>query len=215
MSQVGLVRRWDGVAQPAERLPTGQLRPSAEVIAIGASAGGPSALRTLLGALPTSFSIPIVIVQHMPEEFLPGLARWLAHETARPVQLVTADQPLRAGRVYLAGGHAHLAVQRVTGSLFAVQTYDRGAYRYQPAIDVLFESVAAACGGGSVGIVLTGMGDDGAAGLLAMRQAGALTIAQDEDSATVFGMPGAAIRCGAVEHVLALSNLANTLSSLI
>lgn len=227
MARVGVVRRWENdpghnaVTQlTQEMLPSRRAasrpRVAPEVIAIGASAGGPSALSVILRDLPANFSVPIVVVQHMPDEFVAGLARWLHKATPLRVVVATDHLVLQPGVVHLGPGSAHLTVTRQPdGQLAARLLSDRGPYRYQPSVDVLFESVAQACGSRAVGLVLTGMGDDGAAGLLAMRQAGALTLAQDEASCTVYGMPGAAVARGAVERVLALSNLASTLLSLI
>jgi two-component system chemotaxis response regulator CheB len=222
MARVRVVRRWENLPSVLDaagsvvgnRVPTGRLRLRPEVIAIGASAGGPSALRLLLRDLPAAFPAPIVIAQHMPDEFVAGLARWLNKTTALGVRVAVHNLVLEPGMVYLATGSAHLAVVRHGSRLAAQLIGDQGLHRHQPSVDVLFDSVARVCGSAAVGIVLTGMGDDGAAGLLAMRQAGALTLAQDEDSSTVFGMPRAAVAKGAVEHTLALSNLATTLSRL-
>lgn len=222
MARVRVVRRWEsppvvGNALPvalAGRVSTGRLRLRPEVVAIGASAGGPGALSVLLRDLPAVFPTPIVIAQHMPEEFIGGLARWLGKATALRVRVAEDNLILEPGMVYLAPGSAHLAVVRRDTRIAAQLIDEQGAHRYQPSVDVLFESVARVCGAAAVGVVLTGMGDDGAAGLLAMRQAGALTLAQDEATSTVYGMPRAAAAQGAVEHVLALSNLATTLSRL-
>lgn len=223
MARVRVVRRWanepgqNTVVQelPRVSLNTGRLKITPEIIAIGASAGGPGALSVLLRDLPAGFGVPVVITQHMPEEFTAGLARWLGKNAALPVQVASDNLVLEPGVVNLAPGTAHLAVERREGRLVARLVRQQGNYRHQPAVDVLFESVAATCGAAGVGVILTGMGDDGAAGLLAIREAGGLTFAQDEASSTVFGMPGAAIARGAVEHVLALSNLAITLAHLI
>jgi two-component system chemotaxis response regulator CheB len=193
---------------------TGALRPPVELIAIGASAGGPSALSTLLKELPADYNLPIVIAQHMPAEFTNGLARWLEKAAALRVMVAEDNRLLEPGVVYLAPGATHLAVARRQGQLCARIVADKGGHRYQPSVNELFQSVAEVCGTAGVGIILTGMGDDGATGLLAMRRAGAATYAQDEASCTVFGMPGAAIDQGAVENVLALSNLATTLAGL-
>lgn len=186
-----------------------------EVIAIGASAGGPSALTTLLGELPADFPVPILIVQHMLPEFLPGLARWLDKSTPLAVRMATEGNVLKPGVVNLSQGDVHLIVDRRETELVSRMIRDRRGYRYQPAIDVLFESVAQVCGAQAVGIILTGMGDDGAEGLLAMRQAGMRTIAQNEASSTVFGMPAAAIERGAVERVLPLSAIARALMDMV
>ncbi len=224
MARVGVVRRWENdpgrnaVTQeaPRPRRATNRLRVVPEVIAIGASAGGPGALSAIFRDLPGDFPVPIVVVQHMPDEFVAGLARWLHKATPLRVVVAADNLVLEPGVVHLGPGSTHLTVVRQPdGRLAARLLPTRGAHRYQPSVDVLFESVAQVCGRSAVGVVLTGMGDDGAAGLLAMRQAGAVTLAQDEASCTVYGMPGAAVARGAVEHVLGLSNLATTLLSLI
>jgi two-component system chemotaxis response regulator CheB len=220
MSRVRVIRRWETRAEPVEVNAVGRLveplpaRVVPEILAIGASAGGPSALSVLLKELPADYSVPIAIAQHMPEEFTSGLARWLDKATPLRVQVAEDNLILEPGAVYLAPGSAHLAVVRRQGRLMSRLIKGQNTYRYRPSVDILFESVAEACGVAGVGVVLTGMGDDGAAGLLAMRQSGAMTFAQDEASCTVFGMPGAAIASGAVVNVLGLSNLATTLAQL-
>jgi two-component system chemotaxis response regulator CheB len=215
MSRVRVVRRWVDVelsAPPTVRVEPAPLKP--EIVAIGSSAGGPSALSALLKEIPAEFPLPIVIAQHMPEGFTAGLARWLDKSTALHVRVAENHEPLEPGVVHLAPGAAHLAVKRKDGKLKAALIKEQGAHRYQPSVNVLFHSVAEISGKRGIGMVLTGMGDDGAEGLLALHQAGGLTYAQDEASCTVFGMPGAAIDCGAVTHVLGLSNLAITLAQL-
>ena len=226
MARVRVVRRWDsepgqnggvsetGGASGKRHITTERLRPKPEIIAIGASAGGPGALATLLHNLPVDFSVPIIITQHIPQEFVYGLARWLGKATALGIRVASENLTLEPGVIHLAPGSAHVIVARQGDKLVTRLIHEKGSYRYQPSVDVLFQSVANICGSAAVGIVLTGMGDDGAAGLLAMRNAGAHTFAQDEATSTVFGMPQAAIARGAVEHVLALSNLATTLSRL-
>lgn len=221
MARVRVIRRWETYVEKVDVgagiqkiQAASKPQVEAEIVAIGASAGGPSALSVLLKELPADYPRPIAIAQHMPEEFTSGLARWLDKATALHVQVAEDNLVLQPGHVYLAPGAAHLMIVRRQGKLVSRLMNGQGGFRYQPSVDVLFESVAETCGQSSVGIVLTGMGDDGAAGLLAMRQAGALTFAQDEATCTVFGMPGAAIACGAVMHVLGLSNLATTLAQL-
>lgn len=222
MARVRVVRRWERIVDMVEPVPQkveppipSYVRVQPDVIAIGASAGGPSALSVLLGQLPVDFPVPILIAQHMPPEFTNGLARWMDKST--PLQVVVADSglELKPGVVHLAPGSAHLAVTRHRDKLLTRLLRERGPHRHQPSVDVLFESVAQVCGSTAVGMILTGMGDDGATGMLAMRQAGAVTFAQDEATCTVFGMPGAAIERGGVDHVLSLSNLATTLARLI
>ncbi len=224
MARVGVVRRWENspgrsaLTQevPCPRAATNRLRVAPEVIAIGASAGGPGALSAVLRGLPAGFPVPLVVVQHMPDEFIAGLARWLHKATPLRVVVAADGLVLEPGVVHLGPGAAHLTLaRRPDNRLVARLLAERGPYRYQPSVDVLFESVARMCGRGGVGLVLTGMGDDGAAGLLAMREAGAVTLAQDEASCVVYGMPGAAVARGGVAQVLALSNLATTLVNLI
>jgi two-component system chemotaxis response regulator CheB len=192
-------------ATPAAR-PQRRSRP--EVLVIGASTGGPSALHRILEELPDYFPIPVVIVQHMPHEFIGGLSRWLADAGALDVEVARDGMVLKPGKVVLAPGTAHIKLARHGTDLKVRLVTERGSYRYQPAIDVLFESAARVCGSAAVGVLLTGMGDDGAAGLLEMRQQGAYTLAQDEGSSTVYGMPAAAVARGAVEQVEPLANLA-------
>lgn len=219
MAGVRVIRRWASVYQVPRYEPrtyeTRKLRPAPSLIAVAASAGGPSALATLLAGIRNQLSVPMVLVQHMPGEFLEGLARWLGKYTDLPVNIAQDRQLLMPGMVHLAPGHAHLRVYRQEDRFVAILDTDPGPYRYQPAADVLFESVATACGNQGVGIVMTGMGDDGAAGLLKMRRAGARTFAQDAESATVFGMPGAAIEQGAAERVQSPAQLAASLRKLM
>lgn len=220
MSRVRVIRRWETRVEPVEISAVGRrveplpTRVVPELLAIGASAGGPSALSVLLKELPVDYPVPIAIAQHMPEEFTSGLARWLDKATRLRVQVAEDNLILEPGVVYLAPGSAHLTVVRQQGRLKTKLIKGQNTYRYRPSVDILFESVAQTCGPAAVGVVLTGMGDDGAAGMLSMRQAGAMTFAQDEASCTVFGMPGAAIACGAVVNVLGLSNLATTLAQI-
>ncbi len=208
MSGVRVIRR-GAAARLGEdevvRRSTQRLLP--EVLAIGASAGGPSALATLLKGLPSTLAVPVVIVQHIPNEFVAGLARWLGKSSGLPVVVASDELILKPGVVHLSPGNMHLTLVRRGRKLGVKLLEERGVYRHHPAIDVLFESVAGTCGAAAVGVILTGMGDDGAAGLLAMRRAGAHTFAQDQASSTVFGMPNAAIERGGVEQVLSLVSL--------
>jgi two-component system chemotaxis response regulator CheB len=186
-----------------------------EIIAIGASTGGPSALNRLLKGFPADLSVPIVLVQHMPHEFIPGLARWLDNTTPLRFEIARSGLALMPGTVTIAPGTAHLALLRRGNGLVARLLPDDGTRRYVPSVDVLFDSVAKICGGAAIGVVLTGMGDDGAKGLLAMRTKGAYTFVQDEASCTVFGMPRAAIEKQAAQHIESLENLATKITKLI
>lgn len=217
MSQVNLVRRWDTgpLTGTVATAPCPQRQDAPEVVVIGASAGGPSALRQLLGGLPENFPLPIVVIQHMPPEFMNGLVRWLDQATPLHVQIASNNLVLERGVVNLAPGGVHLALTRQRGKLMIRLVAEKGAYHHQPAVDVLFQSAAQASGAGSIGILLTGMGDDGAQGLLALRRAGALTIAQDRASSIVYGMPGAAIAQGAAVLEMALPEIATELLKLM
>lgn len=218
MAGVRVIRRWASAYEvpkhEPQRYDTHRLRHSPELIAIASSAGGPSALVQLLGAL-RHVDVPIVVVQHMPGEFLGGLVRWLRKFTDMPIRIAVDNDILTGGMVHLAPANAHLRVMRRDGWFVAQLDPERGGYRHQPAADVLFESVATVTGERGVGIVLTGMGSDGAEGLLAMRRLGARTFAQDEASCTVFGMPAAAIECGAAERVMSPLQMAETLRQLL
>lgn len=190
--------------EPRER-PVGPLLKvtTDKVVAVGASTGGTEALRQLLEPMPPDCP-GIVIVQHMPEQFTSAFAKRLNQLCRIEVKEAEHGDAVRQGRALIAPGNRHLRVKR-TGGHYQVEVLDGGRVSgHKPSVDVLFQSVARAAGGNAVGVLLTGMGDDGADGLLAMRQAGAATIAQDEASCVVFGMPRAAIERGAVDEVLPL-----------
>lgn len=228
MAQVSVVRRWENHSAfevstaPVERplkpykadaaIDVKGARP--EVVAIGASAGGPTALSELLRHLLPDYPAPIVIVQHLPDEFIDGLARWLATVTLLPVCVASDRQVLQAGTVYVAPGGGHLKIARLGNRLITTLSEDPIHQRYCPSIDVLLTSVAEVCGTTGVGIVLTGMGEDGAVGLKRLREAGGRTVAQSEASCTVFGMPGAAIARGAVQQILSPAEMAMMLQRL-
>lgn len=186
-----------------------------EVVAIGASTGGPRALQYLLSQLPSDFPLPILIVQHMPSEFIGGLIRWLQAESQLPVQIAAHNTPLHSGGVWIAPGRAHLKLVRRNGKLVIQLDATRGVHRHHPSINALFDSVALTCGVRSIGVVLTGMGDDGADGLLNMQRTGATTLVQDEASSTVFGMPRAAVERGATDQIISLTNMPSELLKLV
>ncbi|PJF40411.1 MAG: chemotaxis-specific protein-glutamate methyltransferase CheB [Chloroflexi bacterium] len=186
-----------------------------ELIVIGASTGGPRALYTILKDLPVEMPVPIVVAQHLPDQFIEGLVRWLKSATQLRVEIAEDKRHLQPGVVTLAPGTAHVTVERHGGHLVTRLHDDEAINGFRPSIDVLFRSVAAVCGEQAIGLVLSGMGDDGVDGLRAMRQAGARTFAQDETTSAVFGMPGAAIANDAVEAVLPVSQLAGELLAAI
>jgi two-component system, chemotaxis family, protein-glutamate methylesterase/glutaminase len=178
-----------------------------KIIAIGASTGGTEALRTILEAMPPD-APGLLVVQHMPEGFTRAFADRLDRTCRIDVKEATDGDRVLEGRALIAPGQRHLTLKR-TGGHYSVEVSDGPLVsRHRPSVDVLFRSVAAAAGANAIGAILTGMGDDGAAGLLEMKQAGAVTLAQDEASCVVFGMPRAAIERGAVDHVVALDQMA-------
>lgn len=180
------------------------------VVAIGASTGGTEAIRSVLARLPADMP-PIVMVQHMPELFTGSFARRLDSLSDLEVIEAQGGEMLRPGRVYLAPGHSHMLVKRVAGGYRVELSRAEPVNRHRPAVDVLFNSVAAEVAGNATGIILTGMGKDGARGLLAMRQAGAWTIGQDEATCVVYGMPREAFVMGGVAEVAALNDIAGRL----
>jgi two-component system chemotaxis response regulator CheB len=182
-----------------------------ELVAIVSSTGGPAALREILQALPADFGLPVVVVQHIAADFVPSLAQWLPHITPLAVTIAEQGGVPEPRRVYLAPGGVHLRLNRARRFVLGPEP-SGGAHI--PSGDVLFESVAASYGKQAIGVILTGMGSDGARGLLAMRQAGALTIAQDEATSVVYGMPREAAALGAVQQILPLPEIAGVLTYL-
>jgi two-component system chemotaxis response regulator CheB len=177
------------------------------IVAIGASTGGTEALRELLEALPAT-APGIVAVQHMPEKFTNAFARRLDGSCQLAVKEAEDGDLVMPGRVLIAPGNRHMLLRR-TGSRYTVSIVDgQHVSRHRPSVDVLFRSVAQSAGRNAMGIIMTGMGDDGARSLLEMREAGGYTVAQDEESCVVFGMPKEAIQRGAVMRVLPLSRIA-------
>ena len=178
------------------------------IICIGASTGGTEALRDVLEELPAD-SPAIIIVQHMPEKFTNAFARRLNSLCAIEVKEAEDGDVVQAGRALIAPGNQHMLLRRA-GSRYTVNIVD-GPHvsRHRPSVDVMFRSAAQNAGRNALGIILTGMGDDGARGLLEMRQAGCHTLAQDEDSCVVFGMPKEAIQRGAAAKVVPLKRVAD------
>jgi two-component system chemotaxis response regulator CheB len=179
-----------------------------KVIALGASTGGTHAIRRLLESVPADVN-PIVIVQHMPSRFTKAFAQQLNSLLALEVKEAEDGDRLAKGKALVAPGGWHLEVAKDNEGYY-VRLQDGKPVKHQkPSVDVCYHSLAKAAGAQAIGIILTGMGDDGADGLLAMRQAGAFTVAQDETTSVVFGMPAAAISRGAVEVVAALDDMAD------
>jgi two-component system chemotaxis response regulator CheB len=194
--------------RPARVLPT-----TDKVVAMGASTGGTEALRVVLEALPPE-SPGLVIVQHMPEGFTRAFAQRLDQSCRIAVKEAADGDRVLEGRALIAPGNRHLVVQR-SGGHYAVSVREGPLVsRHRPSADVLFRSVAQSAGSNALGIVMTGMGDDGAQGLVEMKAAGAYNLAQDEASCVVFGMPREAIARGAVDEVVGLTGIAGRMLAL-
>jgi two-component system chemotaxis response regulator CheB len=180
------------------------------IVAVGASTGGTEALRTLLTQLPAD-APAVVVAQHMPEYFTRLFAERLNGLCQIPVQEAQNNQPVRAGHAYIAPGGQHLRVHRggEPGHFVLRLSADDPVNLHRPSVDVLFDSVASVLGNRAVGVILTGMGRDGAAGLLRLKRAGAYTLAQDEATSVVFGMPREAIALGAVDEVAPIHSMAD------
>ncbi len=189
------------------------LSTAGRIVAIGASTGGVEALQQLIGRLPAE-APAILVTQHMPAGFTSSFARRLDQQCAMTVVEATDGRRVLPGHVYIAPGARHLELRR-TGAHYQCVLHDGPPVSgHRPSVDVLFRSVAAAAGAKSVGMILTGMGRDGAAGLLQMRQAGARTFGQSEASCLIYGMPKAAMQAGAVETEMPLDRLAEEIVAL-
>lgn len=214
MADVKLVRRWARPKAPLT-VPPVQIKKTPEhlkVIAIGASTGGPPALQTLLSTLPDSFSVPILIVQHIAPGFLPGLTEWLGQSTKMPVRIAAHKESLSPGTVYFAPDGKQMGVD-LKGRLSLSE--DKTGNGLCPSVGCLFRSVTERYGADAIGILLTGMGKDGAEELKLMRDNGAITFAQDKETSVVHGMPGEAISLGAAMHVLPPVRIAEMLIDMV
>jgi two-component system chemotaxis response regulator CheB len=221
MAGIKLVRHWrpGAVGSQAPRArPAGRpahpplLGPAsrrARVVALAASTGGPEALQRLLGALPGDFPVPLVAVQHITPGFTRGLAEWLGGACDLRVKLAEQGEVLAGRTAYLAPDDRHLAVSPGGTVVLSDGPPVRG---FRPSATFLFESVAGVYGPAATAVILTGMGDDGVAGLRAVRQAGGRVLAQDEKSCVVFGMPGAAVAAGLADLVLSPEGIASQLA---
>jgi two-component system chemotaxis response regulator CheB len=217
ISTVKLISRIKVITHPRARLTQTSRLESAEiadmtdseheVVAIGASTGGPGAVLNILRGLPANFPLPILLVIHLAEAFSMALAEWLDGQSPLRVRYARDLEPVPASGVVMAPAGKHLIVSQ--GKLRL--TNDAERYSCRPSVDVLFESVTREFGSRSIQCLLTGMGRDGATGLLGARQAGAMTIAQNEATSVVFGMPGEAVRLGAAERILPIEEISREL----
>jgi two-component system, chemotaxis family, protein-glutamate methylesterase/glutaminase len=180
----------------------------AEVVAIGASTGGPAALQALVPALPAGFPAAVVVVQHIPRGFSRSLAERLAARSTLPVREAVDGEPLLPGTVLVAPAGLHLKLHRRGGAVKVSLDEEPRTALHRPSVDVLMTSLARVCGARSLGVVLTGMGSDGTAGLRAIRQAGGRTLAESEETAVIYGMPKSAVEAGVVDLSAPLGHLA-------
>jgi two-component system, chemotaxis family, protein-glutamate methylesterase/glutaminase len=202
------VRRLDGALRASRRKPGGTIARSAQAVGIGASTGGPPVLEAILGSLSADFPLPLLIVQHMAPGFIEGFARWLDRKLPIAVRLATDGGRATPG-VWFAPDGAHLTLAQ--SKRFVLDSEAKAAHR--PSIDILLGSLARGFGAEAVGVVLTGMGQDGAEGAAEIRRAGGLAIAQDEASSVVYGMPRVVAEAGA-DLVLPPADIADALCSL-
>lgn len=214
MSEVKVVKRWPRHKSSPSSVAANDIVATGaiQVVAIGASTGGPAALQTILAGLPRDFSCPVLIVQHMTPGFVQGFVDWLAAASGFPVQVATDGELLQPGRAYVAPDDFHMGVRSGNRVLL---TRERSQASICPSVSYLFGSVAHLFGANAVGILLTGMGRDGVDELKRLKDAGAVTVAQDEHSSVVHGMPGEAIQIGAARHVLSPQAIARALGTLM
>ncbi|MEO5658764.1 MAG: chemotaxis response regulator protein-glutamate methylesterase [Polaromonas sp.] len=200
------------VILPASDPGLAMLRTTERVVALGTSTGGTQALEVVLTALPRVCP-GIVIVQHMPEKFTAEFANRLNGLCEIEVKEAQHNDRVLPGRALIAPGGKHMLLRR-NGAQYFVDVIDGPLVnRHKPSVDVLFRSVAKCAGANALGVIMTGMGDDGARGLLEMRKAGALTVGQDEESCVVYGMPKEAVKCGAVAKTVPLSAIAREIQA--
>jgi two-component system chemotaxis response regulator CheB len=182
-----------------------------KVVGIGASTGGPPVLRTILSGFPKDFPVPICVVQHIAQGFLPGLATWLNESCQLDVRIAEAGEEIKPGRVYLAPDGIEMGITK----RLRVYLTERKTPGLSPSVSFLFDTLANNFGAESVGVLCTGMGDDGAEEMYMMRRMGAVTIAQNKESCVVFGMPGEAVKLGGATYVLPPDKIAATVQSTV
>lgn len=220
MSEVKVVKRWSHFrkksAEIVVSLPTTievqQASKNIQLVAIGASTGGPLVLQTILSMLPKDFSVPILIVQHMTKGFVEGFVEWLSQSTHFPVHVAARGERLLPGNAYVAPDGLQLGVD--SGGQIDLSNAEP-EHGLRPSVSYLFRSVANVYGTRAIGVLLSGMGKDGAYDLKLMKQKGAITIAQDEESSVVHGMPGEAINIEATQYVLSPEKIADALTRFV
>jgi two-component system chemotaxis response regulator CheB len=215
MSEVRVVRRWSHARSspsPTYSAPEGGAPLAVSVVGVGASTGGPQVLQRVLSRLPAAFPVPILVVQHIARGFLPGLVDWLNQTTPFTVKIGADCVMPQPGSVYLAPDDVNMGV--VLGGRIRLHAGDPTS-SLRPSVSHLFMSLANVCGPTAIGVLLTGMGKDGSAELKLMRDAGAITIAQDRESAVVNGMPGEAVRLGGATYIWPPDRIAAGLASMV
>lgn len=214
MAEIPVVRRWGTRTETGEvpRFPPREPAHTIRMIAIGASTGGPGAIETILAGLPHNLPVPVLIVQHISEGFTQGFVDWLEKTSGFPVTIPDNGDLPKPGHAYVAPEGYHMGLD----SHFAIQLV-RGQREnnLRPSVAHLFRSVNAVCGNHAIAVLLTGMGEDGAEELLQLKNAGALTFAQDEGSSIVFGMPGTAVKRGAALYVMPPEKIADMITYLV
>jgi two-component system chemotaxis response regulator CheB len=216
MSQVKVVRRWKRtssaplIERDRRKKTLPKLR-NVEIAAIGASTGGPPVLQSIFSQLPADFAVPILVVQHIAPGFSEGFVEWLSKSTPLELTLAVDGQRIEPGCIYVAPDECQMRVRKTRRISV---TPDEAVNGHAPSVSCLFQSVAESFGQDSIGILLTGMGRDGANELKTMRDCGALTIAQEKESCIVYGMPGEAEKLGAAEHFLAPEAITGMLKKL-
>ncbi len=214
MSEVKVIRRRNpkkATSDPTLPAPGELPATKVDVVAIGASTGGPQVIQTILSCLRQPLATPVLIVQHISPGFVQGFVEWLGKTTGLPVQVAAAQEKILPNHVYVAPDGHHLGVDHRGHVILAASPPENGL---RPAVSFLFRSVLKAYGRRAAAVLLSGMGRDGAAELKLLREAGAITIAQDEASAVIFGMPGEAVKLGAAMHVAPPEEIARIINAL-
>lgn len=217
MSEIKVVKVFPG--QRRVRLQSSECKMSVnnsnsdiKVIAIGASTGGPVALQKILSKLPKELPVPVLIVQHIAAGFVNGFVEWMSTSSGIPLKIAENGEILKAGIGYIAPDGFHMGLQKGLRVFLSTLPPENGL---RPSVDFLFRSVAKNLEKNAIGVILTGMGKDGAEELKTMKEKGAITIAQNETSSVVFGMPREAIKIGAVDHILSVEKIGDFLNDLI
>jgi two-component system chemotaxis response regulator CheB len=206
-----------GTLLPGDRLPLSRAPETSpiEVVAIGTSTGGPSALQAIIPRLPEGFGGAIIVVQHMPVGFTKSLADRLDSRSVLPVREATNDEAVQPGHVLIAPAGRHLKVRRKAGVLRVWLDDEPRATLHKPSIDVMMQSVARTCGRRCLGVILTGMGADGVEGLRAIREAGGRTFAESAETCVIYGMPKAAAEAGVVDKAVPLTKMADEIVAVV